>query len=259
MTQPDIFDDEAPWAERFPELRVLLEAYAATPRETRFSDSPEAPSEAMRSYLRIAMYYPGRAFRATAEILDTLERGVDSPEVVAELATMPPIIVPAGLTVKDALARMVPHLVAFTERGETVAAAVPETDWEWCERLPNLANFFGAHFHQDAADFHPGEGGGPDYDAIMAYYFDTVWDYEAAATVLEIAELFAMGLDEPGLAVAADGLGSDILPPRDLSHGAWLKEIAGYLAERLRAQGFQEPEPPNPAYPAHDKRAYPHA
>jgi len=40
----------------------------------------------MRSYLRMATCYPGRAFRAAAEILDTLKRGLDDP-----LTSMPPV------------------------------------------------------------------------------------------------------------------------------------------------------------------------
>ena len=43
MIQPDIFDDDAPWAEWLPELRVLLRAYNAVPRAERFVDTEDAP------------------------------------------------------------------------------------------------------------------------------------------------------------------------------------------------------------------------
>ena len=257
MTQPDIFDDDAPWAERLPELRLLLEAYASVPREHRFTDTPEAPSQAMRSYLRIATYYPGRAFRVTAEILDTLKRGLDSPEVAAELATMPPIIVAEGQSKKDALVMMIPHLVAFTERGEQADAAVPETTWEWRQRLPNLAHLLGSYFHQDAAEEYPGPGGTADHEAIIADYFDTVIGDEAAATVHEIGELLQMGLDEAGLDRAETALGAGLLPAAGLSHENWLTQIAQRLKGDLQAQDYQKPENLNPAYPPHDKRAYP--
>jgi hypothetical protein len=257
MTQPDIFDDDAPWAERLPELRLLLEAYASVPREARFTDSPEAPSKAMRSYLRIATYYPGRAFRVTAEILDTLKRGLDSPEVTAELATMPPIIVPEGQSKQDALVMMIPHLVAFTERGEQADPAVPETRWEWRQRLPNLAHLFGSYFHQDAAEEYPGPDGTADHDAIIADYLDTVIGDEAAATAHEIEELLGMGLDEAGLDAAETALGAGLLPPSGLSHENWLTQIALRLKRELQAQDYQKPENLNPAYPPHDKRAYP--
>jgi hypothetical protein len=257
MTQPDIFNDDAPWAERLPELRLLLEAYASVPREIRFTDSPEAPSKAMRSYLRIATYYPGRAFRVTAEILDTLKRGLDTPEVAAELATMPPIIVSDGQAKQDALVLMIPHLVAFTERGERADPAVPETRWEWRQRLPNLATLLGAYFHQDAAEEYPSPDGTPDYDAAMADYFATVIGDVAAATAREIEELLKMGFDESGLHLAEKALGAGVLPPSGLSHEGWLREIASYLKEGLAAQDYQKPENLNPAYPPHDKRAFP--
>src|SRR2546421_1569302 len=131
MTQPDIFDEGAPWAERLPELRLVLEAYASVPREERFTDTAGTPSKAMRSYLRMATYYPGRAFRATAEILTVLKQGLDAPDVASDLASMPPIIPPPGRTREDCLRLTAPHLVAFTERGERAEPAVPETRWEW--------------------------------------------------------------------------------------------------------------------------------
>lgn len=256
MTQPDIFDDDAPWAERLPELRVVLEAYASVPREERFTDTAAAPSKAMRSYLRIASYYPGRAFRATAEILDALKRGLDDPAVADDLASMPPIIAPEGRTRQDCLVQMVPHLVAFTERGEQAEQAVPETRWEWRERLPNLSTLLG-YFHQDAAVDHPGPDGFPDYEAIVADYFATNWDYQAAAAVSETDDLLRMDLDESALATAMTALGTGLLPPPGLSREGWLSAMAGYLNRRLQTEGYQPPQGPNPAYPPHDKRAYP--
>ncbi|MCQ4082302.1 hypothetical protein NGB36_17245 [Streptomyces sp. RB6PN25] len=68
----------------------------------------------------------------------------------------------------------VPHLVAFIEGGELPEPAVPETRWEWRERLPILSTLLG-YFHQDADADHPGADGGgyPDYEAIVADYFAT--------------------------------------------------------------------------------------
>jgi hypothetical protein len=256
MTQPDIFDDNAPWAEWLPELRLILFAYASVDRAERFTDTAEAPSKAMRSYLRIATFYPGRAFRASAEILEVLKRGLDSPDVAAELASMPPMIVPEGRSREECLMMMVPHLVAFTDAGERAVPAVPETRWEWRERLPNLASLFGGLFHQDAADFYPGPDGGLDYDAAIADYCATTRGYEAAAAVSEIGELLEMGLDDHALAAAVTALGSDYLPPSELSYENWLSATARYLKQRLEADGYQPVAPPNPAYPAHDKRAW---
>ncbi|MBV9023381.1 MAG: hypothetical protein JO362_06220 [Streptomycetaceae bacterium] len=257
MTQPDIFDDDAPWAERLPELRLLLEAYASVPRQERFTDTAERPSKAMRSYLRMATYYPGRAFRATAEILDMLKQGLDEPDVASHLASMPPIIPPTGRTREDCLRLTIPHLVAFTEGGEQAEPAVPETRWEWRERLPNLSTLLG-YFHQDASDVHPGADGSgyPDYEAIIADYFATTWEYQAAAAVAEISELLQMHLPEDRLTEAMTALGAGLLPPPGLSREGWLSEMATYLTRRLTEADYQRPEGPNPAYPPHDKRAF---
>ncbi len=257
MTQPDIFDDAAPWAERLPELRLLLEAYASVPREERFTDTADTPSKAMRSYLRMATYYPGRAFRATAEVLEVLKQGLGEPDVASHLASMPPIIPPTDRTREECLLLAVPHLVAFTEGGEQAEPAVPETRWEWRERLPNLSTLLG-YFHQDAGDDHPRADGNayPDYEAIMADYAATTWEYEAAAAVAEIGELREMRLSEARLAEAVTALGAGLLPPAESSREDWLSAMTGYLTQRLTEADYQRPEGPNPAYPPHDKRAF---
>ncbi|GAA1990260.1 contact-dependent growth inhibition system immunity protein [Catenulispora subtropica] len=256
MTQPDIFDDDAPWAERLPELRLLLDAYSSVQRQERFTDTPDSPSKAMRSYLRMAIFYPGRAFRATAEILDTLKRGLDDPEVMSEMASMMPILAPDGRTREDCLRMMIPHLVAFTEAGERAVVGKPETSWEWRERLPNLSTLLGGYYHQDVSYEHPGPDGTLDEEAVLADYFATKSHDEAAATVFEINELLAMGSDEKFLDMATSKLGVEVVPPPGLSHEEWLSAIARDLQQRLDAVDYQPSPPPNPAYPAHDKRAW---
>ncbi|MBS2532203.1 hypothetical protein KGQ20_05405 [Catenulispora sp. NF23] len=253
MTQPDIFDDDAPWAERLPELRLLLEAYSSVPLQERFTDTPDSPSKAMRSYLRMATFYPGRAFRATAEILDTLKRGLDDPEVTADMDSMSRMIVPDGRTREDCLTAMIPHLVAFTEGGEQAAVQKPETRWEWRERFPNLGNLLGSYYHQDIGYVY---GNNATSEVILADYFTTNWPYEVAAAVSEIDELLAMGSDEDFLEMATSMLGRQVRPSRGLSHGEWLSSITRDLQGRLQGVDYQPPAPPNPAYPAHDKRAW---
>jgi CdiI immunity protein len=256
MTQPDIFDDDAPWAELLPELRLLLRAYSSVPHPDWLIDTPDSPSKAMLSYLRMATFYPGRAFRATAEILYVLKHGLDDPRVASELSSMSPILVPDGIPREDRLRMMIPHLVAFTERGETAEAGHPETSWEWQELLPNLSSLLGAYFHQDISYVYPTRDGSVDDEVILADYFTTHWPYEVAATVSEISELLAMGSDEDFLAMATTELGSEVIPPQGLSHKEWLSAIARYLQQRLDEVDYQPSPPPNPAYPPHDKRAW---
>lgn len=256
MTQPDIFDDDAPWAERLPELRLLLLAYSSVPSQEQFTDTPDSPSKAMRSYLRMATFYPGRAFRATAEILDTLKRGLEDPQVVSDMATMPRINVPDGRTREDCLKLMISHLVAFTEAGEQAVVGIPETSWEWRERLPNLYNLLGGYYHQDVGSVYPGVNRDSLDEVVLADYFSTGWPYEVAAAVFEINELLAMGSGEDFFALAATRLGLEVVLPRGLSHEQWLSAVARDLQQRLDAAGYQPGPPPNPAYPPHDKRAW---
>ena len=256
MTQPDIFDDDAPWAERLPELRLLLEAYSSVPHQEQFTDAPGSPSKAMRSYLRMATFYPGRAFRATAEILDTLKRGLDDALVMSEMESMVGIVAPDGRTREDCLMMMIPHLVAFTEVGEQAVVGTPETSWEWRERLPNLHNLLGGYYHQNVSDVYPGLNRNNLDEVVLADYFATHWGYEVAATLFEIDELLAMGSGEEFFKPATSELGLEIVPPGGLSHEEWLSTISRDLQHRLDAVDYQPPTPPNPAYPAHDKRAW---
>lgn len=255
MTQPDIFDDDAPWAELLPELRLLLEAYSSVSYQERI-DTPDSPSKAMRSYLRMATYYPGRAYRATAEILYVLKHGLDDPDVMSHMDSMASIFVPDGKTREDCLRMMIPHLVAFTETGEQAVVGTPETPWEWRERLPNLNNLLGAYYHQDVSYEYPDLNRSEFEEAALASYFDHHSHDEVAATVFEINELLAMGSDEKFLDMATTKLGVGVMPPRESSHEEWLTAIARDLQQRLDAVDFQPAPPPNPAYPAHDKRAW---
>jgi hypothetical protein len=74
--------------------------------------------------------------------------------------------------------------------------------------------------------------------------------------VSEINELLSMGTGEDFLKTATSELGLEIAPQRGLSHAEWLSAIARDLQHRLDAADYEPPTPPNPAYPAHDKRAW---
>ncbi|MEY9930435.1 hypothetical protein ABH926_005080 [Catenulispora sp. GP43] len=151
---------------------------------------------------------------------------------------------------------MIPHLVAFTEGGEQAVVGTPETSWEWRERLPNLSNLLGGYYHQDVGFECPGLNRDSLDEAVLADYFATNPHDEAAATAFEINELLAMGTAEGFLEMAASTLGVGAIPPSGLSHEQWLSAIAREVRQRLDAVDHQPSPPPNPAYPAHDKRAW---
>ncbi|MFE2379454.1 contact-dependent growth inhibition system immunity protein [Streptomyces sp. NPDC059398] len=252
MTQPDIFDDDAPWAEWLPELRLLLFAYSSVNYENAYTDTDEAPSKAMRSYLRMATYYPGRAFRVSREIMDVLHYGLDEADVASNLATMPPMITPPDRTREECFIAMLPHLAAFTEAGEVAEPAVPETSWEWCERLPNLNTLLGGSFHRDIED---------PYDIVLDEYVNAGTheaDHEKAAAAHEITELLAICPDEECVEAAVEALGCDLMPPEGQTYTQWMDHIAKRLNAHLEAEGYQPPAGRNPAYPPHDKRAVAH-
>ncbi|MBS2551798.1 hypothetical protein KGQ19_33525 [Catenulispora sp. NL8] len=165
--------------------------------------------------------------------------------------------VPQGRTREDCLTMMVPHLVAFTESGEQTEPAVPETKWEWRERLPNLSSLLGGYYHQSATDYLFPDVEDDRYDeVVLADYYGSGPDPRAAAVVAEIGELLEMGLDEEALEAAVSALGSWYGPPQGLSRKSWLMAAAQHLSRRLPADGYQPPEGLNPAYPPHDKRAF---
>ncbi|WP_328377201.1 contact-dependent growth inhibition system immunity protein [Streptomyces sp. NBC_00440] len=249
MTQPDIFDDDAPWAEWLPELRLILFAYSSVRYENAYTDTDEAPSKAMRSYLRMATYYPGRAFRVSREILDVLKYGLDEADVASNLASMPPMITPPGRTREECLIAMLPHLAAFTEGGEVAEPAVPETNWEWRQRLPNLSSLLGGSFHRDIED---------PYDVVLDEYANagsSEGDHETAAAAHEIAELLTICPDEDTVEAAVEALGCDLMPPEGQTYTQWMEHMAERLNNHLKEVNYQPPVGLNPAYPPHDKRA----
>jgi hypothetical protein len=250
MTQPDIFSENVPWAEWLPELRVLLRAYNAVPRAERFVDTEDTPSPAMRSYLRMATYFPGRASRATADILNVLRHGLDDERVQRDVPKMCPITPPPGRTVEDCLAAMVPHLVAFTNGGEQAEPATPETIWEWRERFPNLSAMFLGWFHQDA----PGSE-----DEALRSYAEHEPAHEVAAAARELAGLRELcGENEELLGTAVVALGTEQLPADGQPFALWLDDVALRLALQLDVRGYERPAGgPDPAYPLHDVRSAP--
>ncbi|MEU1627005.1 contact-dependent growth inhibition system immunity protein [Streptomyces sp. NPDC020096] len=244
MTQPNIFAPDAEW---LPELRHLLQAYRSVPvpAEECFVDSEEAPSRGMRSYLRVAVYYPGRAFRAAREIADVVHLGINHYDVAACLATMPPIIPPRGKVRVDCLLAMIPYLAEFENGGYREEPAPPDTAWECRERYPNLGMLLAAHFSQDDS---------LERTARLDAYFEHNPDFRIAAALRELEEAREICPTEAELKNATSGLGMDAPPPDGQPYTEWLDHLAHCLAARLESVSYERPHGLNPAYPAHDIR-----
>lgn len=180
-------------------------------------------------------------------LYDWVQSASEDEDVAYNAASMAPVIIPPGPTREDCLIAMLPHLAAFTEGGEVVEPAIPETRWQWRERLPNL---LGGSFHQDVEDPHDvvldewvaGTGAGGE-------------DHETAAVAREIGELREICPDEDCVKAAVEGLGSGQMPPEGRTYTQWMDHIAERLNAHLDEVGCQPPTGGNPAYPPHDRRS----
>ncbi|WP_146088271.1 hypothetical protein [Actinacidiphila yanglinensis] len=247
MTQPDIFGPGTEW---LPELRTLLEAYRSVPvpAEECFVDTEDTPSRGMSSYLRVAVYYPLRCFRATREIMEVVHLGVEHWDVSAAFARMPPLIPPRGRIRVECLMMMVPYLAAFENEGYRVAPAPPDTHWEWRERFPNLQRLL-SRGGLDPASAVPDRNAGAPSAPLE--------DFRIAAARRELDEvrgLWPAGATEAEWAAAVHGLRASGLPD-GTSVPEWLAQLDADAAAHLDAAGYRLPAAPDPAYPAHDIRA----
>jgi hypothetical protein len=253
MTQVDIFDDDAPWAEWLPEIRELLRAYKSAPREQMFIDTEEVASPAMGSYLRIASFYPGRAFRVTSEVLQVLQYGLDDEDVAEYFNSQVLMLVPPDRSMEECLEAMIPHLVRFTESGEQVPSAMPASWWELVQLFPNLCAVMG-QFHLDVADEFPDAS--DIYAAVIDDYLRCTHGYEVAAAADELRRLLRMCSEDVELNAVAELPRWWYLPPDGLTYRGWFEQLIDRFEAHLAATEYVPPPPPNPAYPSHDIRAY---
>ncbi|MFJ4920278.1 hypothetical protein [Streptomyces sp. NPDC088725] len=244
MTQQDIFGADAEW---LPELRQLLQAYRSVPvpADECFVDSEDAPSRGMRSYLRVAVYYPARPFRATREIAEIIHLGINHWDVRACLATMPPIIPPRGKVRIDCLLGMIPYLAAFENEGYREVPIPPDSSWEWRERFPNLSQLVSRATWRSPA---PSE-------AVVLDRLEEMSDHRIAAARRELDELRGIMPETSDWAEAIEGLGAVTPIPGDLAPSHWLARLDDWAEGYLKANGYRPSNMLNAAYPAHDLRA----
>lgn len=113
-------------------------------------------------------------------------------------------------------------------RGQYIQPALPQNAWEWRKRFPELHQLIGAYFHQDfSVDYASHKEALDDY--LAGHPGE---DLRRAAT--EIRALLSIVETDEELRIAADALGLEVRPPKNVSLRQWLDGIKGILIHSLR-------------------------
>ncbi|MYZ09976.1 hypothetical protein GT028_21755 [Streptomyces sp. SID2999] len=210
--------------ERFRELHELLSSYAFA--GNTFTDSAEEPGPALHAYVRQALRTPGSLDRAIAEIDDLLGTGLFSDEIADDVDVLPHVEPPAGRTVEECLAVIRSHLQRIRNGGTYQHSPLPQTDWEWRRRFPELRHLLAAQFHQDFSRFY-----GSHREALDDYFSANPADAVAEAA-REIESLLAMVETDGELDRVTEVLGLQVYPPDSVSLRQWLTDIRDIITHR---------------------------
>lgn len=213
---------------RFHEVQDLLAAYAA--HDYTFTDSPETPGPALSAYLRIVSKDPQRAATAVQQLDDLLRTGLRSPEIGDDVALLPKIEPVAGRSVEDCLRIVRDHLARQIGHPAPKAQRLPQSNWEYRERFPELNQFLGSYFHQDFFDEYTSHS-------------EAVNDYVAGASetdrnqlMRDIAELRALAVTDKELKEATSILGMEVSPPAGVGIRQWLADVSGIVSRHTGGQ-----------------------
>ncbi|MEU6661772.1 contact-dependent growth inhibition system immunity protein [Streptomyces sp. NPDC046821] len=211
---------------RFPEVHDLLHAYASAGYV--FTDTPQAPGDALQSYIRQAVRTPGLLDTVIAEIDDLLTVGLFSDEIADEVDTLPHIRPSADRTVEQCLALARDHLDRIRRGGNYEHAENPRTDWEWAKQYPELQGLLGGYFHQDFSRFYAS------HREAMEDYLDANGPETIDEAAKEIGSFLTSVEDDSELGQAAQILGLQVYPPKNVSLRRWLQDIQGILLHHQR-------------------------
>jgi hypothetical protein len=212
-----------PPGQRFYEVSELLESYANS--GFVFSDTAEEPGPGLASYLRIVARDPARGAVAVQQLDDLLAVGLFSEEIADEIAWLPEIEPPMGMSVEDCLRIARDHISEVLQAPSRVPQKNPQNSWEWKERFPNLGQLFGAYLNQDCPDFYDSWE-----EAVDDYRSELIED-EVRRSVNEITELLTIVPSEEQLNLATKAIGLEILPPTGKSLKQWLEIMRARILE----------------------------
>ncbi|MGW5481650.1 contact-dependent growth inhibition system immunity protein [Streptomyces sp. NPDC004008] len=223
MPYPEGFLDRD---ERFPALHELLDSYADA--GYCFTDTPEEPGAALQAYVRQAMRTSGTLDAVIAEIDDLLQVGLFSDEVADDVDLLPHINPRAGHTVEQCLATIRSHLDRIRCGGAYEKSAVPQTDWEWTKRFPEIWTLLGAHFNQEFSRFYASH-----QEALDDHL--SLNDEESLNELVKELEYFLSVIKtDAELERAADTLGLQVYPPAGVPLRQWLTDMQGTIKDHLR-------------------------
>ncbi|MFF4802759.1 contact-dependent growth inhibition system immunity protein [Streptomyces sp. NPDC001351] len=184
-----------------------------------FSDTAEAPGPGLASYLRIVARDPARGVVAVQQLDEILTIGLFSEEIADEIAWLPEIRPPMGMSVEDCLRISRSHISRVLQDPSQVSQENPQNSWEWKERFPALGQLLGAYLNQDFPDFYDSW-----QEAVDDYRNEMDGD-DVRNSVNEITELLAIVRSDEELEQATDALGLELLPPKGTNLRQWLESM----------------------------------
>ncbi|MGQ4382654.1 contact-dependent growth inhibition system immunity protein [Streptomyces sp. SAS_270] len=197
-------------------------------------DTPDSPSRAMRTYLRMAARTPGSAARVVAELELLLERGPEDDvlEALDDVGVEPEQLRPSdGKDPDEFFELMLVHLRAFIAAGEHIEDAVPESGWEWRERYGAIRGLMAGAFHVDCLyDF-------PDRDAVLEDHIQGEQVEHIEEMLSDIDDLRIIAPTDDDLEWALRGIGHGLLTPKGMTAWQWMEHIEARLRRYVRESG----------------------
>lgn len=212
--------------ERFPELHDLLNSYSFAGNS--FTDTVDEPGPALQAYVRQAVRTPGLLGTVIDEIDDLVRVGLFSDEIADDVDLLPHIQPPRGYSVEECLMVIRGHLDRIRNGGSYEKSDLPQTDWEWRKRFPELRHLLAAYFHQHFPQFYTSHR-----EALDDYFTGNPPEAFAEAA-REIDTLLTLVASDAELNRATEILGLMVYPPEEISLRQWLTDVQGILMHHLR-------------------------
>jgi hypothetical protein len=205
------------------ELDQVIRAYLGQAAD----DTAEKRSAALDAYLRHTWHTRPWALAVAERQLREYARNPPGRlrHELGEFYPVPDVGIPES-DVQAWLLQLADHLAASVGNGDVPPPGVPQTQWEWHARFPELGQLLGGWFSQDMPDEFE------DHGAALDDYLAGTHAALVARLAGELRELLTLAPDEADLAVAAAELGMEVQPPAPYSVGGWLSHLAAGVSAR---------------------------
>ncbi|KOT35316.1 hypothetical protein ADK41_25540 [Streptomyces caelestis] len=205
---------------RYGELEQVLRAYTGYPAD----DTAGRAGQALTAYLRQTWHTrPWALAIAEQQLREYAEHPPGRLRLkLGEFHAVPDVGLSGG-EIQQWLRCVADHVRRSIEEGDVPPPSVPTTHWEWHARFPETGQFLSSWFSQDMPDEFTS------HDEAVEDYRSSTDPHLVARLVGELHELFALGLDESGYALAVTELGMEVDPPAPYSTDGWLSLVAERL------------------------------